>query len=522
MFNWVVENDAASERVASLMKGWLDKCDAEHPNCPKGETDLPTYLLDLENPSTIRVVRSSGQRGRYAALSYCWGDCRQFILTKDTYDDRLKGFSLEQLPKSFRDAIQVTRQLGLRYLWIDALCIIQDDIESWEQESARMCDYYSDAAVTILASNASDGRDGFLKERNSRYLPVDLVSGDMSERVYVQENSLNFNRVIEPLENRGWCLQELALSRRRLNFNTNSISWQCLMAVEDEHTSISFQPEYTYKWSAGQGERVWSFWYDRIHDFTARQLTRKSDRLPAMSGLAAQIAKSLGNDTYLAGLWKSNLGRELLWAQRLWSATSYQAVYSFRPAEARRRIEDSCPGPSWSWASLNSQVVITGVGHLLGENEEGLNELFEFVSEFDGSTEVPGQNPFGIAVGGVVKGCAPLLKVRPSVSNIWGRDDVDDDRSFYLDPEISNAVLSVSLDYPVDKHDSVVALPILSRGRRHGSRKPTPGPILGLLLSPLEDKEEFERIGVFLAKVTGEQDTFDLVSTLPRQRFLIR
>lgn len=134
---------------------------------------------------------------------------------------------MDLLPQSFRDAVDVTRMLGLRYLWIDSLCIIQDSPEDWDEEASHMADVYSNAYCTIAATRAEGSNAGFLQERQQRQcLPVRPASGIP---YYLCPTIDNFRDDVEngALNQRGWVLQERVLSSRTIYFAESQVYWEC-------------------------------------------------------------------------------------------------------------------------------------------------------------------------------------------------------------------------------------------------------------------------------------------------------
>ncbi len=119
---------------------------------------MPTRLVDVGicEDSKLHLQVTANLFGRYCALSYNWGRSESFKTKKTTYESRLAGFSLDDLPTTIRDAVLLTRLLGFRYLWVDALCIVQDDPAHWAQESAVMDQVYGNATLTIAASSCKD------------------------------------------------------------------------------------------------------------------------------------------------------------------------------------------------------------------------------------------------------------------------------------------------------------------------------------------------------------------------------
>lgn len=165
----------ASKRSFQRAKTWLQICTQNrgaHANCPIYKTPLlPKRVIDvssLENPEVIRLSTSLGQRGDYAALSYCWGGPQTEATTLLNLDSRKIGFKLSSLPRTLRDAVITTRQLGLRFLWVDAICILQDSTADKEVEMSTMAQVYKNAFVTIIAGYSKSCYEGFLEDRSSR------------------------------------------------------------------------------------------------------------------------------------------------------------------------------------------------------------------------------------------------------------------------------------------------------------------------------------------------------------------
>lgn len=162
------------------MRGWLDVCDQKHEryDCHSEHTSvLPTRVIDVGEGAYSDSVRlycsKKDEEGSYVALSHCWGKFtdeqrERFCTFKRNINDRVRGIETSTLPKSFRDAIRVTRELGQRYIWIDSLCIIQDDSEDWRREANTMEMVYSMAYITIAATSAHHSTQGFLKPRRQR------------------------------------------------------------------------------------------------------------------------------------------------------------------------------------------------------------------------------------------------------------------------------------------------------------------------------------------------------------------
>lgn len=228
---------AGSSDYFQLLKEWLRVCDDgkcspdAHHTCvsPSESGQLPTRLVDLcrlipeeFGPDTVRLIEPT-KTVEYTALSHCWGPSiregtpvpRPWVTTSDNLDDRMKkGFSVVDLPDTFRDAIIVTRKLGKRYLWIDSLCIKQGDIKDWEAEAGKMQNVFRGAYCTIAATSATHSGEGFLNRQCFEYAHSDPENF----KVDVLEGTLN---------QRAWVFQERALSRRIIHFTNRQTYWEC-------------------------------------------------------------------------------------------------------------------------------------------------------------------------------------------------------------------------------------------------------------------------------------------------------
>jgi hypothetical protein len=238
--------EAGSPAYFALLRAWLRWCDKFH-NCmkrrAKSKAALPSRLLDIGNPNfdNLRLFcPKKKDQVEYVALSHSWGKLtvenkRQFCTTDNNIDERLKGFTFSELPKTFRDAIRVTRELGFQYLWIDSLCIIQENQKDWEHEAKRMEGVYASAYCTIAATSAVDSNAGFL-ERNvsNEYVHVQDASG---RTFYVCTDIDDFENDVENarLNKRAWVMQERYLSRRTIHFTANLVYFECGQGIHCEN-----------------------------------------------------------------------------------------------------------------------------------------------------------------------------------------------------------------------------------------------------------------------------------------------
>lgn len=354
--------EVASEAAFTESRGWIRDCILEHEHCPKNAAGyLPSRVLDLAMSNgpvdTIKVKESDHmQMGMYVALSYCWGAKAQAkMLKKESLGAFKAGIQVRELPQSLRDAILVTRHLGMRYLWIDSLCIIQDSDEDKAKELSQMPRIYKNAIVTISAAIADDCRNGFLQDRpeiigrieNSYCLPLvwDVLQpdGERASEVWLCPDDKRGFEIKdyeeEAIESRAWTFQEAWLAPRLLVYGSGPVQWRCLSAAYTqglkEGKSKSSMPQYQDREkffldpievaaALPLDEQMrglaletpfpaWlESWFVVASHYSKRQLTYQSDKLPALSAIAAEFSRMYA-DQYLAGIWKRSLPWALLW-----------------------------------------------------------------------------------------------------------------------------------------------------------------------------------------------------------------
>ena len=396
---------------------WLQACLDEHKDCQKLQYSqmpladwFPKRLIDLEpEDKTLCIIETSEDvpRGPYATLSHCWGkQPNHFVLTARNLQEMKAQISLETMPPTFSDAISTSRRLGIRYLWIDSLCILQTgkgSAEDWKEHTVAMRDVYSRCIVNISADRAASARDGFL-----RPYKLDLVSP-----IIVHHPNSSSYRLVDldlahaclspsPLAKRAWVLQERWLSPRILHFTSQQVFWECrsmplaceafprrvLTATDCDTYSISSVQE-TVQWSPTMApfQTDWlkrkdrQGWYQVLEKYSSLMLSfPDKDKFHALAGVVSRVQQEWP-DEYVAGLFRSDLPMALLWGiPSDWDGGTSPAVSSH---EYR--------APSWSWASLDRSVSFSFPKACL--DERGRIKYAEVMEAT--STLADPENPFG-------------------------------------------------------------------------------------------------------------------------------
>jgi hypothetical protein len=217
----------------NVVRRWLDWCERDHPHCRNQFPELPLLperiVYISQSGEDVHLQRGVGRRARYATLSYCWGGYITIKTTTDNLQRHMVSLSASDLPRTFRDAIAVCKHLAISYLWIDSLCILQDSKTDWEIQSAMMDTIYHNSTVTLAAAGASDPSQGlFIPSRLGHDIfPLPCAVGDDKVQGYLLQHD-EFISTVDFLQNRGWCTQELQLSRRLICFYNGDLLWQCI------------------------------------------------------------------------------------------------------------------------------------------------------------------------------------------------------------------------------------------------------------------------------------------------------
>jgi hypothetical protein len=377
--------DEGSDKSIQDIKDWITACDKSHPRCwysisgvkIKYKPPLPTRVIDVgDSREAVRLVISNQMAARYVALSHCWGGSSHCRTTKSCLEQRKNAIKIMELPKTIQDAVFIVRKLGLRYLWVDSLCIIQDDEDDWLREAGRMAAVYEGAYLTIAASASADGSGGCFVGRELQELvrfpnqKGDATSGHMYLGISDEDAA---ERMFDgPLNARAWVLQEHLFARRTVHFAADQIYWECdkfLMGQDRSNPRsileleiptrallccilgdflgpsrmphlVKVPPQEPFGRSA-----YYSWWANTIRYFSKCGLTKSNDKLPALLSLSMELEKLTG-DEYHEGHWHWLAGTPLFISSLLWHADN--GAYLKKPPKFR--------APSWSWAALDGSL----------------------------------------------------------------------------------------------------------------------------------------------------------------------
>lgn len=338
-----------------MLEDWLQDCDDSHDKCKpqvRPNRQLPTRLISLheENgecfPRLVYTVEVASTHLEYTTLSHRWGleqDEKPIQTTKETEKKHGEGVTLHYLPRTFRDAIRISLAIGVPYIWIDSLCIVQDDEEDWRREAARMGDIYEGSYLNIAAIDSPNCNGGCALYRRKPATHVRLQNGSqLAVRALAAHPADVFD---SHLNTRGWIFQELVLPNRILYCGKNQFYWQCNTKVYSEDGFIDHNMALnlpgTRKLDRPRSLQTNSPnpWWAWIQDFSKRNFTQSPDQLPALIGVTRRYQETTGL-TPVLGLWKETLLDDLAWHTGRMKA----GLGSANPQ--RSNIPNM---PTWSW-----------------------------------------------------------------------------------------------------------------------------------------------------------------------------
>lgn len=387
--------DTGSRRSVAWVKDRINECRQDHPNCHSRTTStapdgyIPSRLLyipaDPIEGIVLRLRYSVPSGARYVALSHCWGSRDMWprcLTTNANYESQLKCIPWDTLPQTFRDTIIFARKLGLEFVWIDSMCIIQGDEKDWQRESTQMFSVYSNAFITFAALHAHDSHGGLFSQRAPGSLVPLLTLGYRGKQYQVEAFSVpdeleDFEDQSEDrmpadrphaLLNRAWAFQERVVSARVLYFGREELIWECptgRSCEEDQYSHISWgemdvygtpNRPYTlmqkYSTISNTTKEMALQWLEFVKLYNDLQLSEPTDRLPAISAIAQRFAQCNPNDEYLCGLWRNSMHLGLTMTFNPHESLTSPHMGPGPPAAEQPRYI----APSWSWASCQGRL----------------------------------------------------------------------------------------------------------------------------------------------------------------------
>ncbi|KAM3074079.1 hypothetical protein ACMFMG_008691, partial [Clarireedia jacksonii] len=384
-----VERHLTIESATDIINSWLTACEQTHPLCRVPIFQLPKRVLNIAGELPKVVETNSCINGKYITLSHCWGQdphIRPTMTTSSNIQSWKEGIPAEKLCTLFKDFINLARCLRCEFVWIDSLCIIQDDHEDWLNESGKMADIYSNSFFNVAATSLPDSSHSLFGERRTSYF-LDHASGPL--RIYTLNLAANasdtisirashyldhgflFDEVVNgrhqqaPLLDRAWVLQERLLASRAIHFCGSELIWECGSSCTCECMSIYLQQDHEtqdpavssddarpgsssseqptslkqlfaqLRHGALSPQRAYNFWLQLLFVYSGLHLSKPWDRYHAFAGIADTFNRTV-KDKCIAGIWEKDIARGLSWTGSPRSSQNYSR---------------SSIAPTWSWMS---------------------------------------------------------------------------------------------------------------------------------------------------------------------------
>lgn len=513
-------NTLSRANVGKILE-WLKDCDETHGKCRKDlslsneqeTTFMPTRLIDVGDLNSARHPRlvatsealQQDSNPKYIALSYCWGPPKDSIQPLrtiiSTIGTRLESISTDIMPLAFRDTVTIARTLQIQYVWIDSLCIVQDDVQDWQVESSKMAGIFSNAYLTIVAAAGASSHESFLyRPSNPAHCSIPFrptrnltIQGRYSLRHRPGRKWWGPDKMAEISGHswigRGWTFQEERLSRKVLMFGENKFFFDCRTMERAEDTAkCKSRPDWSetlYETpdarkqdeTMQQGEASHSLhptfvhWQTLCNHYSRRKLTFDKDKLAAFSGMANTISKKVDSD-YLAGLWRHHLKHDLFW----------QTIGVTKKPDKYR-------APSWSWASVDAQVQWKPSPLCVDD------DCKMYCTILDAQTTISGFDSFGAVKDGYLKISGAVLEA----GLLWAVDDQSPKHPWRVNiegEEIARADLDVEKNEPLlgAKERRSWALLV---AKCLGTKSSPQGLLLRKTGRQRHGLEEFQREGIF-------------------------
>ena len=419
-----VPTTALSQSSSNFVTSNLRNCLENHIACHESQAGLsgtlgggrPKRMLRIDTLSQqVKLVTfEPSMASKYVALSYCWG-CQEGHLraTSETLPRLRKGVDIGSLPRTLQDAVQVAISLKFDLIWIDSVCIIQDDPEDLNEEAGKMSTVYAQALLTIIAKSASACDEGFLskKRQGSIHLANVRVGNKPTEvrarvvhdwghhRGGPQSYEHHYSKWVDPVDKRAWTLQERLLSTRYVTYTSGEVQWGCKTGRDCE----CGKPLYgRLEEHLGPEDQ----WFAMLEEYSNRNLSVHTDKLTALAGIARRLSVNLKWQQYAAGIWINQQTDELSARGLVWQRSAF-----WREGEDVASLPSSYTAPSYSWASVVGKVI-----HQPVDSSKVYNYPTKVV---DVITERASPDEFGRVSGGFIRFAGPLLRARLRWNKTW-------------------------------------------------------------------------------------------------------
>ncbi|CAG9987550.1 unnamed protein product [Clonostachys byssicola] len=372
-FNVNLSPSTGDETTFRLIEAWLNTCLGSHKECAKAGRFVPPRLLQVDSAGNFRLVLKDDVKhgARYATLTHCYAtDDNTTRLIHSTSKQFLSSQPLSILPSSYRDAFTLVQRMGLQYLWVDRLCVLQDSKSDLAAHENARKDIYVNSFLGIGAAGSSSPASGLFFERdpdcivandNQFYTANDGTVIPLSGEPRLQR--INF--LDEPLSRSANALEARFLTPRMVHFGSKIVFWECYGAIADEvhprarhiNTGSGRESEIDlfgsdikplhgiqYQPSINPIAQILSQWRTIVEQYTQCGMHSQDGGGRLLAHVTSKIKglleqKGVQEVTYLSGMWKNSFPAELLWRST---------------STATRRVRDSAP--SWSWLSLEAPI----------------------------------------------------------------------------------------------------------------------------------------------------------------------
>ena len=508
----------SSDTTFHMIREWLRNCSVSHTECTlsinEAQSDCNTRasrFLRLTEHGNVKISQPRDPVD-YIALSYCWGDNHSMKLSRESLSAWTQSISVEDLPKTVQDVIYLARQLNISYIWVDRLCIIQDDETDITREISKMSDIYRGAYLTVSASMARSCSDGFLHFNPATH---PLMKSLFSVQYLYPDGILGLvtlgrigrdcvNTYTEIVDARAWTLQEQLLSVRFLDFCSHTLAWRCEIKRDFNGNSVSrdrfplleswrsedmHYGEFIMTDHAGkqpivqQDEKISHAWSEIVRKYTDRNLSYNSDKLRAISAIAREFSRRLEkaglglSPQYIAGMWRHDLPASLMWY-----VSQRDSTWEIHPRPRHARA------PSWSWASVDGRIEhFDRLGNFNVKIHDCFTTLVSSVDPFSDMSEAR------LEVRGRV--CMGIWNLDKNSISAKTTSDMDEQRKLRMQFDATE-------DFGLSEHDFELEVHCLELGNNKSGGNSTPFGLILLLVEGIT----FRRIGCFFGQLFWDAD----------------